>query len=80
MSPKQSSSLLEQFRVNPRASQNNFINETAASSDPYNVQFSKTDASAMSNALKSGSIDFGDLKSGGSSNAFGNSPGYERIS
>jgi hypothetical protein len=31
----------------------------------------------MSNALKSGSIDFGDLKSGGSSNAFGNSPGYD---
>lgn len=34
----------------------------------------------MSNALKSGSIDFGDLKSGGSSAAFGNSPGYEQMS
>ena len=77
MSPKQSSSLLEQFRVNPAAAKNNFMNEAAANNDPYNLQFSKTDASAMSNALKSGSIDFGELKSGGSSNAFGNSPGYE---
>ena len=33
----------------------------------------------MSNALKSGSIDFGELKSGGSS-AFGNSPGFEQVS
>lgn len=56
------------------------MNEQTAPSDPYNMQFSKTDASAMSNALKSGSIDFADLKSGGSSNAFGNSPGYEQIS
>lgn len=33
----------------------------------------------MSNALKTGSIDFGDLKSGGSS-AFGaGSPGYNRL-
>ena len=51
-----------------------------AFNDPYNAQFAKTDASAMSGALKSGSIDFGELKSGGSSNAFGSSPGYERIS
>ena len=53
------------------------MNEGQNTNDPYNLQFSKTDATSMSNALKSGSIDFGDLKSGGSSNAFGNSPGYE---
>ena len=34
--------------------------------DPYNPIFSKTDSSIMSNAFKNGSIDFGDLKSGGS--------------
>lgn len=56
------------------------MNEPSSTNDPYNMQFSKTDASAMSNALKSGSIDFGDLKSGNSSNAFGNSPGFEHVS
>ena len=43
--------------------------------DPYNAQFSKTDASAMSAAFQSKSIDFGDLKSGGSS--YGGSPGFK---
>lgn len=62
MSPKQSSSLLEAFRVGP--SHNNFTNEFTK--DPYNEGFSKTDASAMSSMIKSGSLDFGDLKSGGS--------------
>jgi hypothetical protein len=63
MSPKQSSSLLEAFRVGP--AQNNFTNEFTKG-DPYNEGFSKTDASAMSSMIKSGSLDFGDLKSGGS--------------
>ena len=31
--------------------------------DPYNQQFSRTDASAMSNMIKNGSLDFGELKS-----------------
>lgn len=65
MSPKQSSSLLEAFRVGP--AQNNFTNDNEfAKGDPYNEGFSKTDASAMSSMIKSGSLDFGDLKSGGS--------------
>jgi hypothetical protein len=62
MSPKQSSSLLEAFRV---PAQNNFTNEFAKN-DPYNEGFAKTDASAMSSMIKSGSLDFGDLKSGNS--------------
>ena len=31
------------------------------SSDPFNAQFSKTDATAMSNMVKNGNLDFGDL-------------------
>jgi len=59
--------LLEAFRVGP--AQNNFTNEftnAGGKGDPYNEGFSKTDASAMSSMIKSGSLDFGDLKSGGS--------------
>ena len=63
MSPKQSSSLLEQFRVSP---QNQVTMESKLSPDPYSQQFSKTDASAMSGLLKNGSLDFGELKSGNS--------------
>ena len=77
MSPKQSSGLLEQFRVTPSQ---NFSSESKAEvAEPYNLNFSKTDASAMSSAYKNGSLDFGDLKSGTS--AYGSnkmsSPGME---
>jgi len=51
----------------------NFTSEAFGHQDPYNNQFSKTDNSAMSNAIKNGSLDFGDLKSGTS----GFSPGME---
>jgi|DEB0MinimDraft_12_1074336.scaffolds.fasta_scaffold64465_1 hypothetical protein len=34
----------------------------------------------MSNAIKSGSLDFGDLKSGGGSSAFAGSPGFQNES
>ena len=51
--------------------QDNFSSEV----DPYNPLFSKTDSSAMSNAIKNGSLDFGDLKSGNSN--MGSSPGMD---
>lgn len=46
-----------------------------AANNPYNPNFSKTDGSAMSSLIKNGSLDFGELKSGGSSN-FNASPGF----
>jgi len=51
----------------------NFTSESLGA-DPYNAQFSKTDNSVMSNHIKNGSLDFGDLKSGGSSGM--PSPGF----
>jgi len=62
------------MKITP-AQHNNFTSEAvAANNDPYSSQFSKTDASAMSKAIKNGSLDFGDLKSGGGSSAFADSP------
>lgn len=43
--------------------------------DPYSAQFSKTDASAMSQMMKNGSLDFGDLQSKGDSSIV--SPGLQ---
>ena len=52
---------------------NNFTNESSKEMpDPYNSQFSKTDTSAFG-GIKNGSLDFGDLKSGGSAQ----SPGFQ---
>jgi len=55
------------MRVQPVT--NNFTSAAELANDPYNTQFSKTDASAMSNAIKNGSLDFGDLKSSTGFNA-----------
>lgn len=61
--------------MNP--AQNNYTNEALGANDPYAAQFSKTDASAMSSMIKSGSLDFGELKSGGSASGYaGGSPGF----
>ena len=38
--------------------------------DPYNMQFSKSDASAMSSIIKNGSLDFSDLRSGNNSGTY----------
>ena len=54
----------------------NFTSEVLGKEDPYNPVFSKTDNSIMSNAIKNGSLDFGDLKSGGSG-FVSSSPGLE---
>ena len=68
--------MLKEFGVNP--AQNNYTNEALGANDPYAAQFSKTDASAMSSMIKSGSLDFGELKSGGSGSGFaGGSPGFQ---
>jgi len=54
---------------------NNFTNEAFAQQDPYNQQFSKTDASLLSKGIKNNGIEFADLKSGeGESNGFAPSP------
>ena len=51
---------------------NNFTNDAFGQSDPYNSNFSKTDASILSKGGKNGSLDFGELKSTGpESNGFG---------
>lgn len=57
-SPKQSSFLLDSFKIQP--THNNFTNE--APSDPYNAQFSKSDATALKSMVKGGQLDFGDFQ------------------
>lgn len=60
ISPKQSSSLLEQFKV-PNTQHNNLMpNEGRQNyNELFNPNFAKTEISS-----KNGSLDFGDLKSG----------------
>ena len=66
MSPNRSPGLMDIFK-GAGSTANNF-NEARgadfgsnASSDPYNTQFSKTDATAMSQMVKNGNLDFGDI-------------------
>ena len=69
MSPNRSPGMVDIFKGVPGVTANNF-NEIRGgdisnlSSDPYNTQFSKTDATAMSNIMKNG-IEFNDLQSQG---------------